>query len=131
VCVSGLFMENREIDKPQTWGIKPTLINLPMDLHKDAKDNGIVFREALEFGISFLLADKNGCDYPDNKLQEKLYKVIAHRNALLQEIALLRDPVEDVEDVKVVKVSKKEIDKEVDEVFGGLAQIKYETNRPK
>jgi hypothetical protein len=36
----------------------------------------------------------------------------------MQEITLLRDPVEDQEDVKV---SKEEVDKEMDDVFGGMA----------
>ena len=115
-------MENGDIENPQTWGIKPTLINLPMDLHKEAKDEGIVFREALEFGIKFLIADKDGFDYPDCKLQDKLEKTVAHRNSLLHENSMLREAeeVEDEKDVKDVKVDKEEIEKEMDDVFGRI-----------
>jgi len=67
-----------------------------------------------------LNTDKNGVEYPDCKLQDKLHKAVAHRNTLMQENAMLRDPVEDDKDGEVVKVSKEEIDAEVDEVFGGI-----------
>jgi len=116
--------ENGDLDKPTTWkGSRKSNVttSVKSNIWQMAKEENIAWNDALEFGIRFLIADKDGFDYPDCKLQEKLHKVVAHRNALMQEIALLRDPVEDVEDVEVIKVSKEEVDKEMDDVFGGMA----------
>jgi len=109
-----------EIDAPQQWEKRPTRVtSVAIDyvLHDEAKRENISLKDATEFGIRFLIADRDGIDYPKCKLQEKLEKVIAHRNSLLHQIELSKTD-EDVEEVKVV--SKEQIEKEVDEVFGGL-----------
>jgi len=41
-------------------------------IYKDAKDYNIAWNDALEFGIKFLIAEKEGIDYPANKLLSKI-----------------------------------------------------------
>jgi len=114
--------QNGKLDKPQQWGKAPTrmtTVNFSAYLHEDANRENIKLKDATEFGIRFLISDKDGFDYPDCKLQDKLQKIIAHRNSLLHEIEILRE-AEDVEDVEDVKDVKEEIDKEMEDVFRGL-----------
>ena len=76
------------------------------------KRNKIAWSEALEFGINFLYADKDGFDYPFCKLRDKMHKIIQHRNSLLQEVSALR------EQIKLQVTEKDEdLDKEIDDVF--------------
>lgn len=44
-------------------------------VHQLARDNSISWAEALEFGIKFLVAEKDGVDYPDNKLLNRIAKL--------------------------------------------------------
>jgi len=41
-------------------------------IYTKAKENNISWNDALEFGISFLIAEKEGYDYPSNKLLIKI-----------------------------------------------------------
>ena len=116
MCEFSYFMEekNTDVGDPQSWGSRVTSVSVAMDLHKLAKENGIGFKHAIEFGIQFLIADKIGVGYPDCNLQEKLFKTVKHRNSLLHEVETLRPPV--IEE----KPTPEQIDKEVNEVFGGI-----------
>lgn len=51
-----------------------TTISTTIDafIHKEAKDHDIAWSDALEFGIKFLIAQKEGFDYPENKLLSKI-----------------------------------------------------------
>jgi hypothetical protein len=40
--------------------------------HQSAKDNDISWSDALEFGVKFLIAEKEGFDYPENNLSKKI-----------------------------------------------------------
>jgi len=107
------------LDAPKTWKA-PTRTNITTSIDSKiwefAKQNNIAWTDALEFGIRFLIADKDDgmgvLEYPESNLQNKLFKVIKHRNALLTENMGLREQVpEIVEDQENVK-------KELDQVFG-------------
>ena len=107
---------NADITKPQSWGSKLTTVNIEMDLHNLCKKNNISLRDAMEFGIGFKLADQTDgmdYDYPITNLQNKLFKIIKHRNALLQEVDALKKQVDGVEDVEDVK-------EEMDKVFDAI-----------
>ena len=123
LCVCNMEMEKTEkdgrLDVPSKWkALTRTNITTSIDsnIWEIAKKNNISWTNALEFGIRFLIADKeNGMgyiEYPESAMQEKLHKVIKHRNALLTENMGLREQVpEIVEDEEKVK-------KEIDQVFG-------------
>jgi len=74
-----------------------------------AKDNGMSWNDALEFGIKFLLADNDEdlkFDYPKNNLSEKLKNATRLLNEKCMEIERLKDPID--------------AEKEADELFGGV-----------
>lgn len=62
-----------------------------------AKENNIAWNDALEFGIKFLIAERDGFDYPKNKLSEKLEKTIKMLNAKSQECEAIRDQIDNLE----------------------------------
>lgn len=75
----------------------------------EAKENSIAWSDALEFGIKFFIADKEGYDYPACKLSNKilaLQKVIRDQS---EEIERLQNP-KTIEDLK----------KEADDIFKDL-----------
>lgn len=108
-----------QLDAPQTWKA-PTRTNITTSIDRNiwelAKQNNISWSEALEFGVRFLFADRSGVDWPECALQEKLHKMVKHRNALLTEVTGLREQVpEIIEDEENLK-------KEIDQVFGEVKQ---------
>lgn len=108
------------LNNPVEWGKSPTrqtTVNFDAHLHNEAKQNKIALKDALEFGIKFLLADKDGWYYPQSNLLEKLHKVIKHRNALIQEVDALRKQLSRDED-EVEEIVDAEA--EAEKVFGGL-----------
>ena len=74
-----------------------------------AKENDISWTDALEFGIEFLVADKDpySNDYPKNNLSNKMQKIIEHRNALLIEIEDLK---QGIKPLSVIEQTQKDID---------------------
>jgi len=105
--------ENKTLDQPQNWGAKSktnVTTSIPLDVWKLAKENGIAWNDALEFGVLFKRAEIDGFDYPDSKLQEKLLKIVNHRNALILEVEALRQQVEGVESVEIVSEAKDDVD---------------------
>ena len=57
-----------KLDERQTWKsptTKMTSVNFDAKLWELAKDNRIALKDAMEFGIKFLVADKDEFDYPD------------------------------------------------------------------
>lgn len=65
-------------------------------LHQSARDNNISWTDALQFGIQFFVADKEGFGYPDNKLSEKIKKMSATIQQQAEEIERLSNPPENV-----------------------------------
>lgn len=108
-------MENEkdgDLRNPQEWGKAPTKmtsVNFDAYLWSEAKRQGISLRDALEFGIKFLIADRDGFDYPNCKLQSKLHKVVEQRNALITEVENFKNPQP--------VATEEEIAKETDDVF--------------
>jgi len=103
------------LDAPQKWKsptTKMTSVNINSDLYDLAKQCNLTFKEAMEFGIKFLVTDKEGVDYPSCNLLEKLHKTVKQRNALMLEVDALRQQVDGIEDIQ------DETKKEIDEVFG-------------
>lgn len=72
---------------------RQTSIFVPNDLWITAKQNLIEFKSALIFGIKFMVAEKQGFDYPQNKLTEKIAKLQSLLNQKNQEIENLKSPV--------------------------------------
>jgi len=74
-------------------------------IHKDAKDHNIAWNDALEFGIKFLIAEKEGIDYPANKLLSRIanfQKLLAEQieiNESLKTPAPVVDAEKEVEDL--------------------------------
>ena len=85
--------KNRDLERSSIWidkSTKLTSVNFSATLHDQARKHGISLRNAIEFGILFKLADKDGFGYPPCNLLNKMEKVIKHRIALTQEIESLR-----------------------------------------
>ncbi len=64
------------IDTPYKTNLSTTI---KLDVHKLAKENNISWNVALEFGVLFLLADKDGglsYDYPLCNLKGKLDRTV-------------------------------------------------------
>lgn len=102
------------INDQRSWKPKSTRltsINIDAKLHSLARTNNIPLREATEFGIRFLLAQRDpySYEYPNNLLSEKITGIVKRLNAKAQECEALRDQL---------NVNKQEdLDKEVDEIF--------------
>lgn len=81
-----------------------------------AQDNKISWSDALEFGINFLVAEKDGFDYPENKLSKKiafLTKFIADQS---HEIESLKTPAPVIDQVNA--------EQEVEDLLKGHLEIK-------
>ena len=94
---------NGTLDAPQKWRTpttRMTSVNIVSELYDLAKKCNITFKEAMEFGIKFLIADQDGFDYPDCELQKKLHKIVKHRNALMQERDALREQIAPTEEIQ-------------------------------
>ena len=109
--------ENKNINEPQSWGVKPTTVNLPADLYLLAKQNGISFKEAMVFGIQCILVEKDGINYPEGKQTQKIEKLSEIIQNLHNEINKLRG---EVVDEAMEKPTPEIIDEEIDNVFGGV-----------
>ena len=107
---------NSKIDEQRSWGKPPTrqtTANINIYLWEEAKRNLINFKEALEFGIKFLIADKEGYNYPASKQTSKIERMAKIIQDLNGEINKLSG------DKQVEEVDPKTIKDEVDKVFGG------------
>ena len=109
-------MENNgSINKPVGWKKTPTQltsVNIDADLWSDAKRQSIGLKDAMEFGIRFMLAELDGGfehEYPKCQLQEKLHRIVKNFQAKAQECEALRDQMEGKIDPS--------IEKELNEVF--------------
>jgi len=82
----------------------PTKTNITtsirMDLWNLAKKEKISWSKALEFGIMFLIADRDGVDWPQCNLLDRFGKTIKHRNALALEVDALRQQVGDIDEIE-------------------------------
>jgi len=87
--------------------------SLDVGIKKIAMEEGIKMNNALEFGIRFLLADKDGglnFDYPDTRLGNKLQSVL---NRLTEQLA----KVEKLESLKLEIVPADEVEPTPEGVF--------------
>lgn len=88
------------LNDPKTWASpeysssKMTSINFDAKLWILAKENQIPLKDALEFGIKFLIADKNEFDYPECNLQKKVSTLGKKLSLKSQECESLRDQME-------------------------------------
>ena len=80
-----------------------------------AKDNDISWSDALEFGIKFIVAEKDGIDYPPCKLLGRIANLSQNLSQKCQEIEELKDPQE-FEDAK----------KEADDLLKDIKVVKDE-----
>jgi hypothetical protein len=80
-----------------------------------AQDNKISWSDALEYGINFLVAEKEGMDYPDNKLLSRI--------ANLQK--LLAEKIEELESLKT-PTPVVDAEKGAEEVLKDLGVVKNE-----
>lgn len=103
------------LDAPKTWKA-PKRTNITTSINSKvweiAKQNNISWNQALEFGIRFLVADRDGIYWPDCNLKEKLHNVVKHRNKLLIENQNLREQVPKIDE------NKDDLTKVIDSVFG-------------
>lgn len=84
-----------------------TSTTIDIESYKLAYAYDISFAEALEFGIKFLIAEKNGFDYPNNKLIEKIGK--------LQELIAKKNDNNKEEK----PITKTDLPSDVEDVFNG------------
>jgi len=104
-----------EIDDFTTQGARQTSVYLPNDLWVSAKQNLIEFKQAMIFGIKFLLAEKQGFDYPENKLLGKIKVLQRAVTEAGEEIYKLENSKKEENNI-----NKVDAEKEADEILGGL-----------
>ena len=80
------------------------------NLWQSARDNLISWSEALEFGIKFLVAEKDLGDYPENSLSEKIKRVHEKLQEKCNELETLKNP----ESIKI------DAEAEADAILGGI-----------
>jgi len=98
---------------------KTTSVSVKATLWADAKKNLIYLKDALEFGIKFLLADREGFDYPDCKLKTKLEKTVSLLNKKSQELEELRNSIETGQGKQTKEEIKEDAIKDIENVLGG------------
>ena len=110
-CVYRYIMEIpiEKMDGKKRDPIIQVSANVKSKIWNLAKDKGIGWSDALEMGILFLVADKDGIDYPKSNLLDKMQKIARNFQAKAQECEALRDQLEGKIDPN--------IDKELNEVF--------------
>jgi len=89
--------------------------SISIEHHKIAQENKIAWSKALETGIIFLAADKDGginYEYPESKLQDKLKRAVINLSEAAQELDDLKNPKDQEEEI-----TKGIIGKELDEAF--------------
>jgi len=96
-----------ELDDFENRGARQTSVYLPNDLWISAKQNLIELKQAMIFGVKFLIAEKSGYDYPDNKLMDKIKRLSKIIEEQGEEIYKLKNPIDP------------NIDAEADEILGG------------
>lgn len=71
-----------DINNEKSWKPPRPQVNTTIDarIHRLAKENSIQWNDALEFGIIFLLAERDIGDHPPNSLSEKIKKMSALLN---------------------------------------------------
>ena len=83
---------NSNINKPKTWRMPNIQINTTIDpeLHREAVINNISWKYALEFGLTFLLAEEGKADHPSNSFQKKINNLVENIKELNKEIEELK-----------------------------------------
>lgn len=85
---------------------KVTTIALPFSIWEKAKINLIEFKKATIFGINFLIADKQGIDYPHCNLTIKLQEI----NKKLSEVSDQYWELKDKYELEERKTPEEEVD---------------------
>jgi len=83
--------------------------SIPFNIHELAKRNDISWNEALVFGIQFLIADRDGIDYPSCNLLNK-------------KVELSKKIVE----MKLARENPVDAEKEAEDVFNELKNAEIE-----
>ena len=76
------------------FGTKHTSVNVDWNLWTKVKENKISLKDALNFGIRFMLSDKIGMDYPECNLKRKLHVISKKLQAKCNECEALRDQIQ-------------------------------------
>jgi len=117
-----------QLDDRQTWK-SPTRTNVTTSIGRDvwelAKKQNISWNDALEFGIRFLVAEKDsglgGYEYPKTELQTKLHRFVKKFQDELLRNNELEDRIEKLTaEKKTVEEFNDEREKDIDEIFGGI-----------
>jgi hypothetical protein len=90
-------------------------VYLDVEDKQNADDNAIKLNEAVTFGIKFLIADKEGIEYPDCNLLKRYYKIVEERNELLQFKLSKEKPIEE---------PNEEVKKEIEDEFKEIINVK-------
>jgi len=100
--------ENSTLNRQKDWG-KKLKTNITTSIKNEiwmlAKQCNLNWNEALEFGIQFILAEDDICDYPKCKLYEKVEKLTVKLSEVSQELNDLKENKENTVDKNVKDVS--------------------------
>jgi len=97
---------------------RPVTTTMTDELWTEAKRNIISLKDALAFGIKFLVAEKGNGDYPANSYENKIQKVQNKLSEVSQNYWDLKDkyePEEKIEDLP--KQTKEEVEAEADAIL--------------
>jgi len=114
--------DDADITNKSTWGSSPTKmtsVNFNAFLWQSAKEYNISLRDALEFGIQFLIAQKEDFGYPENKLSVKIERLVKTLDAKSRECDALRDQTEKGIPVDSLEEEEKKTKEDIERVFGG------------
>lgn len=97
---------------------RQTTVNFSEELWFEAKKNIIPLKDAMEFGIKFILADKESesYDYPACNLIAKLQRISKSLSEISQKYYALKEKYEP-EEKSEEEVSTKSPEEEADEIF--------------
>jgi len=110
--------KDSDLNKLKSWISKSTRltsVNFDAEIHAQAKNFNLSLREAIEFGVLFKIADKEGNCYPECNLLNKLEKFVNMFNAKSDECEALRKQINH----ENIIVNKTDAIKEADNILSG------------
>jgi len=105
--------KNTTLDQVKEAGFSPTRmtsVNFDAKLHTLARINNISYRDAIEFGIEFLMSDIKGAGYPPCNLLKKIGRMSDLLNEKCLEIENLRERFKDQLELDKKEEIKKELE---------------------
>lgn len=117
--------KNGTLENKREWKKTPTTMTsvcIDVDLYDELKNLKISLKDAVEFGIKFLIAERDGYDYPANKISEKLEKTIKMLSAKSQECEAIRDQMDNLENER--DESDDGSDEDIDNILNAKPQEK-------